>query len=173
MCTADGAAALGALTLHPHSLVVMLGLLTVACVSIYAALPVFWAVPPTHFVARASAAGIALVSSIGITSGIVNPWAIGIVRSTTGSLDDAIYILAPLLLLSGIVLLAAVRPARRRERLHDSGTCGDGIGTRSCPFFIALPFRFFPEHHVSLKSGMLRRCFLTHCGNALSPRPGA
>lgn len=115
LCTAGGAAALGALTLHPHSLVVMLGLLTVACVSIYAALPVFWAVPSTHFAARDSAAGIALVSSIGITSGIVNPWAIGIVRSRTGSLDDAIYILAPLLLLSGIVLLAAVRPARRRE----------------------------------------------------------
>lgn len=115
-CTAGGAAALGALTLHPHSLVVMLGLLTVACVSIYAALPVFWAVPPTHFAARDTAAGIALVSSIGITSGIINPWAIGIIRSRTGSLDDAIHILAPLLLLSGIVLLAAVRPAHRRDR---------------------------------------------------------
>ncbi|MDR5782400.1 MFS transporter [Caballeronia sp. LZ065] len=116
LCTAGGAVALGALTLHPHSLVALLGWLTVACVSIYAALPVFWAVPPTHFAARDTAAGIALVSSIGITSGIVNPWALGIVRSRTGSLDDAIYVLAPLLLLSGIVLLAAVKPARRSDK---------------------------------------------------------
>lgn len=109
-CTLGGAAALGALTLHLESLSLMLGFLSLACVLIYAALPIFWAVPPTQFPKHHAAAGIALISSIGITSGIVSPWGIGIVRTRTGSIDDAIYILTLLLVLSGIALLVGMRP---------------------------------------------------------------
>jgi hypothetical protein len=45
---------------------------------------------------------IALISSIGITSGIVSPWVIGIIRTRTGSMDLAVYLLAALLALSGV-----------------------------------------------------------------------
>lgn len=115
-CAIGGAAAFGALTLHLESLVVMLGCLSLACVLIYSALPIFWAVPSTQFPKQHAAPSIALISSIGITSGIINPWAIGIVRTRTGSMDDAIYVLMALLILSSIALLAGVRPADNEQR---------------------------------------------------------
>jgi len=112
-CTLGGAVALGALTLHVQSLALMIGILSVACVMIYAALPIFWAVPPTQFPKHHAAAGISLISSIGITSGVVSPWAIGVVRTRTGSIDDAVYVVALLLISSGVVLLFGIRPMRK------------------------------------------------------------
>ena len=55
------------------------------------------------------ASGIAVISSVGITSGIVSPWAIGRIKTATGSMDNALYILSALIVLSVFVLLAAVR----------------------------------------------------------------
>jgi sugar phosphate permease len=112
-CTIGGAAALWALTLHLSNLSLMLGFLSLACVLIYAALPIFWAVPPTQFPKHHAAASIALISSIGITSGIVSPWGIGIVRTRTGSIDDAVYVLTLLLILSAIALWVGMRPATK------------------------------------------------------------
>jgi MFS family permease len=113
-CTLGGAAALGALTLHLQSLALMLGFLSLACVLIYSAVPIFWAVPSAQFPRHQAAAGLALVSSIGIMSGIVSPWAIGVVRTRTGSIDDAVYILVVLLISSAVALLAGVRQAATR-----------------------------------------------------------
>jgi hypothetical protein len=42
------------------------------------------------------------------------PVGIGIVRTRTGSIDDAIYVIAALPILSGIALLASVRPTQKR-----------------------------------------------------------
>lgn len=108
-CTIGGALALGALTLHVGNLAVMLGFLSMACVLIFAALPIFWAVPSTQLSGDAAAAGIALISSIGITSGIVSPWVIGMIRTSTGSIDGAVYLLSALLVVSGIAMLFGVK----------------------------------------------------------------
>jgi len=114
-CTAGGALALAALTLHVPSLGVSLAILSVAAVLIFAALPIFWALPPSHLPAQTAATGIAFISSIGITSGIVSPWVIGQIKSHTGSMDNALYLLAGLLLASGLALWTAVprTPAAR------------------------------------------------------------
>ena len=112
-CTLGGAIALGALTLHVQSLWLMLGILSVACVMIYAALPIFWAVPPTQFPKHHAPAGISLISSIGITSGVISPWAIGVERTRTGSIDDAVYVVALLLISSGAALLFGIRPTSK------------------------------------------------------------
>lgn len=117
-CTLGGAFALGALTLHVQSLALMLGILSVACVMIYAALPIFWAVPPTQLPKHHAAAGISLISSIGITSGVVSPWAIGVVRTRTGSIDDAVYVVALLLVLSGVALLFGIRATRQANTVR-------------------------------------------------------
>jgi D-galactonate transporter len=108
-CTIGGAIALAALTLHPPSFPAMLAILSVAAVLIFAALPIFWSVPPGYLSGKTAAAGIAFISSIGITSGIVSPWVIGQIRTTTGSMDLAVYLLAGLLLLSGLALMAGVK----------------------------------------------------------------
>ncbi len=108
-CTLGGALALASLTLHLHSFAAMLACLSIAATLIFAALPIFWAVPTRYLSGNAAAAGIALISSIGITSGIVSPWVIGIIRTRTGSMDLAVYLLAALLALSGVALLVGVK----------------------------------------------------------------
>ncbi len=108
LCTAGGALALAALTLHLHSLAAMLAILSAAAVLIFAALPVFWSLPPSYLPAGGAAAGIAFISSVGITSGIVSPWVIGQIKVQTGSLDNALYLLAALLLASGLSMWLGV-----------------------------------------------------------------
>lgn len=107
-CTAGGALALVALTLHVPSLGVSLAILSAASVLIFAALPIFWSLPPSHLPARTAATGIAFISSIGITSGIVSPWVIGQIKTHTGSMDLALYLLAGLLLVSGLAMWLGV-----------------------------------------------------------------
>ncbi|WP_175792611.1 MFS transporter [Burkholderia ambifaria] len=108
-CTIGGGLALAALTLHLHSFAAMLACLSIAATLIFAALPIFWAVPTRYLSGNAAAAGIALISSIGITSGIVSPWVIGLIRTRTGSMDLAVYLLAALLALSGAALMLGVK----------------------------------------------------------------
>ncbi|HGL4258908.1 MFS transporter [Burkholderia dolosa] len=113
-CTIGGGIALASLTLHLPSFAAMLACLSVAATLIFAALPIFWAVPTRYLSGNAAAAGIALISSIGITSGIVSPWVIGIIRTRTGSMDVAVYLLAALLVVSGIALLAGAKDEATR-----------------------------------------------------------
>ena len=107
--TIGGGLALAALTLHLHSFAAMLACLSIAATLIFAALPIFWAVPTRYLSGNAAAAGIALISSIGITSGIVSPWVIGMIRTRTGSMDLAVYLLAALLVASGVALMLGVK----------------------------------------------------------------
>ncbi|MBP0631579.1 MFS transporter [Cupriavidus sp. AcVe19-1a] len=117
LCTAGGALALAALTLHPTSLAMMLAILSVAAVLIFAALPVFWSLPPSYLPGAGAAAGIAMISSVGITSGIVSPWVIGQIKTRTGSLDHALLLLAALLLASGLAMwLGVPRQAAQGSR---------------------------------------------------------
>ena len=108
-CTIGGGLALAALTLHLASFPAMLAILSLAAVFIFAALPIFWSVPTSYLSGKAAASGIAFISSIGITSGIVSPWVIGQIRTSTGSMDLAIYLLAGLLVLSGVALMLGVK----------------------------------------------------------------
>lgn len=108
VCTMGGGIALSLLTLHLSSFPAMLAILSLAAVLIFAALPIFWTVPSGYLSGMAAAAGIALISSIGITSGIVSPWVIGQIKTHTGSMDNALYLLTALLFVSGVALLLGV-----------------------------------------------------------------
>lgn len=110
-CTMAGGAALVLLTAHLQSFAAMLAILSCATILIFAALPIFWTMPSRCLSADAAAPGIALVSSIGITSGIVSPWVIGQIKTNTGNIDNALYILALLLLASGCVVLMTMKDA--------------------------------------------------------------
>ncbi|WP_020656744.1 MFS transporter [Massilia niastensis] len=109
LCTVGGALALLALTTQPASLAAALALLSMATVLVFSALPIFWAIPTAQLPREARAGGIAMVSSIGITSGIVGPWTIGQIKTATGSMNDALYILSALLVLSACVLVVGAR----------------------------------------------------------------
>lgn len=62
----------------------------------------FWAIPPTYLGRESAAAGIAVISSIGILGGFVSPSLMGWMKGLTGTLD------AGLLLMAGIAMLGAL-----------------------------------------------------------------
>lgn len=109
LCAIGGAAALSALTLHPDSLAAALALLSLATALIFSALPIFWAIPTAHLPKQTRAGSIAVISSVGITSGIAGPWVIGQIKTATGSMDNALYLLSALLVLSAMAMLAGVK----------------------------------------------------------------
>jgi MFS family permease len=109
-CVGAAAIALLLLTHHFDSLAVMLGLLSLAALMIFAAHPVFWSVPSTYFAGTGAAGAIALISSIGVSSGMISPWVIGQIRTLTGSMDSAMYVLAGLLAVCGVAFVMGVKP---------------------------------------------------------------
>jgi MFS family permease len=115
-CTIVAALALAFLTTHPTNLTVALGLLAVCAVTLFSGLPIFWAVPTAHLAPEARAAGIGVISSIGTSAGIVTPWAIGQVKTLTGSMDGALLGLGVLLVLSAGVLVAASRGRNKNDK---------------------------------------------------------
>jgi len=62
----------------------------------------FWTIPPTYLGRESAAAGIAVISSIGILGGFVSPSLMGWMKGLTGTLD------AGLLLMAGIAALGAL-----------------------------------------------------------------
>lgn len=104
VCTITGALALLLLTLPISNLVILLAVFSMASVAIFSAMPIFWALPPSYLPKQTAAVGIALISSIGITSGIFSPWVIGYIKMHSGSMDLALYLVATLLLIAGRVI---------------------------------------------------------------------
>jgi MFS transporter, ACS family, tartrate transporter len=60
------------------------------------AVPAFWAMPTSLLSGRAAAAGIALISAIGVTGGIFGPVAVGVAKDA-GSLEAGLAVLAGVL----------------------------------------------------------------------------
>ncbi|WP_321890411.1 MFS transporter [Burkholderia cenocepacia] len=119
-CAFGGAVALALLTLHLPSIVAMMALLSIAAMLIFAAHPVFWAVPSAYFAGAGAAGGIALISSIGVSSGMITPWIVGVIRTRTGSMDSAMLMIAGLLAACAVAMLLGVRAAPR-----DAGPAGN------------------------------------------------
>lgn len=103
-------AALSAATLSSNSMLALV-LLFAAGLGLGAAQGVFWAIP-TGFLARDDARqGITAINFVGNLGGLFGPWAIGVVRQSTGSFSMPIHAMA-LLLVLGAVLLLGLRPRR-------------------------------------------------------------
>ena len=108
-CALGGAVALALLTLHLPNIVAMMALLSLAAMLIFAAHPVFWAMPSGYFSGAGAAGGIALISSIGVSSGMITPWIVGTIRTHTGSMDPAMLMIAALLAACAVAMLAGTR----------------------------------------------------------------
>lgn len=115
LCGAGAAAALSLLTLHGIGFTVSMALLTAAAVLVYAAHPIFWSVPSTFFRGPNAAASIALVSSIGVSSGTITPYLIGLIKTYTGSMSNAFYFVAVLLVFACIAMTCALRHEREER----------------------------------------------------------
>jgi ACS family tartrate transporter-like MFS transporter len=83
-----------------------LAALSLSAIGVYAALPVFWTLPTSLLAGSAAAAGIALVNSIGNTGGFFGPVLVGSITDATGGYGAALWTLAALVTLAGVLVLA-------------------------------------------------------------------
>ncbi|NUU04076.1 MFS transporter [Herbaspirillum robiniae] len=93
----------GALYLSsPLATVAVLAVGTSAC---FCSISPFWQMPSRILTDRAAAAGIALVTSIGVSSGFLMPWFIGWVRDTTGNFQLAFIAIAVAMTVGSVLAL--------------------------------------------------------------------
>lgn len=68
----------------------------------------FWSIPPTYLSREAAAAGIAVVSSIGVLGGFVSPTFLGWVKTATGSMDTGLLAMTAVICIGGLTVLFAI-----------------------------------------------------------------
>jgi MFS transporter, ACS family, tartrate transporter len=79
--------------------------LTVAAVGDLSTRGPFWTLPTRFLSGAAAASGIALMNTLGSLGGFVGPYAVGLVRSFTGSFTGGLLLLASLLLAAGVACI--------------------------------------------------------------------
>lgn len=100
---------------HPVAVMV---LVTIAAMGIFAALPVFWALPSRFLTGAAAAGGIGLINSLGNVGGFAAPYATGALQDLTGT-DKAGMWAVGLIMLVGAVLVVWLRAAPNPDRRPD------------------------------------------------------
>lgn len=73
-------------------------LLCIASFFIFGGGSLFWSIPPTYLGRNAAAAGIAVISSLGILGGFVSPTLIGWIKGATGSIQLGLFALTAVVL---------------------------------------------------------------------------
>ena len=79
--------------------------LTIAAIGDLGSRGPFWSLPGRFLTSSASAAGIALINTVGSLGGFVGPYAVGLVKDATGSFTGGLLMLAMLLLVVAIATL--------------------------------------------------------------------
>lgn len=113
VCVLIAAVGLGLSTLTQGALVPSLLALSLAVIGIVAATPLFFTITSEYLPKQAAAAGIALISSLGNLGAAVSPAVTGAINAATGSPVYSMYLVMALYVCSGLLLLTAVRAARR------------------------------------------------------------
>jgi MFS family permease len=91
--------------------------LSIGAIGVSATLPVFWSMPSAAIAPSLVAGGLAFINSLGVTSGIVAPYTMGLMKQMTGSLTSGLYLLAVVLCAGGLILLKIVPAGHRSGRL--------------------------------------------------------
>lgn len=83
--------------------------ISVAVVGIWAALPVFWCIPGRYLGGVASAAGLAMINSVGNLGGFAGPYLVGWMRGGGSSFTTALVVLAAGPLVAGLLVVLLPR----------------------------------------------------------------
>jgi MFS family permease len=110
VCVVIAAVGLFITTLFQGNLVGSILALSVAVIGIASATPLFFALTSEYLSGGAAAGGLALISSLGNLGPAVSPSINGLILKSTGDNIYSIYFVMALYLLSGTLLLAAIRP---------------------------------------------------------------
>ncbi|BEP70209.1 MULTISPECIES: MFS transporter [unclassified Variovorax] len=103
-----GAAGLALTTLFMQSPIAAVLCLALASMGISSAFTVLWAIPGSFMSRSAAAAGIALISTIGGSAGLVAPMMVGALKTLTGGFTASLYVLSGALVLSALLMLLAL-----------------------------------------------------------------
>lgn len=109
-----GAVALVLVPQASQSLALAITLLAVATAGLYSTLPPFWTFATLSLSRAESAAGIAIITSVGNLAGFVSPFIIGKIRTETGNMTAGIYLMVSIVLVGMVVMVLGTR-ARRRQ----------------------------------------------------------
>nr|EJI98047.1 putative tartrate transporter [Rhodococcus sp. JVH1] len=91
---------------------------TVNAVGVFCALPVFWYLPSTFLTGAGAAAGIAVVNSVGNTSGFGAPYVTGWLFDATGNSRAGLWVVGAVMLVAVVLVLvlrSRVSPTRSAE----------------------------------------------------------
>lgn len=106
-CVGAGGVVFGTL-LGSNLVLAMIGL-TIGTAAMISSLPVFWGMPTAVVGGAAAAAGIALINSLGNVAGFVSTIVVGWITQLTGSTQMAMYFMAGVLVLGGLLGLVVSR----------------------------------------------------------------
>ncbi|MFM0517485.1 MULTISPECIES: MFS transporter [Caballeronia] len=95
---AIGVIALASTSFAGSGVSMVMTLLCVASFFIFGGGSLFWSIPPTYLGRNAAAAGIAVISSLGILGGFVSPTLIGWIKGATGSIQLGLFALTAVVL---------------------------------------------------------------------------
>ncbi|MEM5310823.1 MFS transporter [Paraburkholderia sp. JHI869] len=98
-------------------------LMCVASFFIFGGASLFWSIPPTYLGRDAAAAGIAVISSLGILGGFVSPTLIGWIKGATGSIQMGLLALTAVVSVGGLTILLGL--PKRAVRVGP----GEGVNT--------------------------------------------
>ncbi|MCY1391788.1 putative tartrate transporter [compost metagenome] len=103
------AAALFVLAIPGIGLPLTIAMLCLVAAGIYAAIPMFWTIPPTYLSSHGAAAGIAFISSIGAgIGGFAGAAVLGWIKTATGSLSLGVSATGACILVSCVLLIACM-----------------------------------------------------------------
>ncbi|WP_438390400.1 MFS transporter [Caballeronia sp. DA-9] len=109
VCALAGACALVLVPYAGVNLAMAVLALSVATVSVFAAMPILLAIPMAALPPRAAPGGIALINCIGLTGGFVSPFMLGWIKTATGNLNNGLYVIAGLLVIGAFIILRMVK----------------------------------------------------------------
>ncbi|SAL86128.1 major facilitator transporter [Caballeronia terrestris] len=111
-----GAIALSLLPLLAHDLTATLVLLTIAAVTVFVTIPLLWSLASDYFAGSSAAApAIAFVNSLGLLGGFASPFAMGWLKTLSGTLNSGLYLMTALLALGACAMLC-LRVGRQASR---------------------------------------------------------
>src|SRR5262249_54804480 len=100
-----GAACLGGALVSSGNLKLAFALMIVAGASTTAFLPGFWPLPAEFLAESAAAAAIGLINALGNLGGFLGPYAMGYLRSQTGSFAPGLMVLLACMGAAGVLVL--------------------------------------------------------------------
>jgi D-galactonate transporter len=108
-CALLGALGLGMLPFVLGNFALTMTAMTLTSTAVFSAMPITLSMPMCYLSRKAAPGGIAFVNTIGLLGGVASPYLLGLIKTSTGSLNNGLFLIAGLLVIGALLLIGAVR----------------------------------------------------------------